>query len=89
MATPTQTADRTADPGSGVAADGAVEIIRTVELTKVYAGTDFTAVDRLDLTIYAGEVFGLLGPNGAGKTTARGCSRRGSFRPRARPTSAR
>ena len=27
------------------------------------------AVDRLDLTIPAGEVFGLLGPNGAGKTT--------------------
>ena len=30
---------------------------------------DFTAVDRLDLTIRRGEVFGLLGPNGAGKTT--------------------
>jgi ABC-2 type transport system ATP-binding protein len=72
MATPTQTADRTAAPGSRVAADGAVEIIRTVELTKIYAGTDFTAVDRLDLTIYAGEVFGLLGPNGAGKTTTAG-----------------
>ena len=28
-----------------------------------------TAVDRLDLQIAAGEVFGLLGPNGAGKTT--------------------
>ena len=30
---------------------------------------DTVAVDRLDLTIPAGEVFGLLGPNGAGKTT--------------------
>jgi ABC-2 type transport system ATP-binding protein len=30
---------------------------------------DTVAVDRLDLQIPAGEVFGLLGPNGAGKTT--------------------
>jgi ABC-2 type transport system ATP-binding protein len=30
---------------------------------------DTVAVDHLDLTIAAGEVFGLLGPNGAGKTT--------------------
>jgi ABC-2 type transport system ATP-binding protein len=29
----------------------------------------FTAVDRVSLTIGAGEVFGLLGPNGSGKTT--------------------
>lgn len=28
------------------------------------------ALDGLNLTVYAGEVFGLLGPNGAGKTTA-------------------
>ncbi len=28
-----------------------------------------TAVDRLDLTVCRGEVYGLLGPNGAGKTT--------------------
>lgn len=30
---------------------------------------DLTAVDRLDLHIERGEVFGFLGPNGAGKTT--------------------
>ncbi len=29
----------------------------------------FTAVDRVSLTVSAGEVFGLLGPNGSGKTT--------------------
>jgi ABC-2 type transport system ATP-binding protein len=48
------------------------EIIRTVQLTKTYAGTDFAAVDRLDLSIRTGEIFGLLGPNGAGKTTTAG-----------------
>ena len=30
---------------------------------------DAVAVDRLDLKVRRGEVFGLLGPNGAGKTT--------------------
>jgi len=45
--------------------DDAVIVAR--RLTKQYG--DFTAVDRLDLTIHRGEVFGLLGPNGAGKTT--------------------
>ncbi len=47
-------------------------IIRTVDLTKVYAGTDFKAVDALDLAVWPGEIFGLLGPNGAGKTTTAG-----------------
>ncbi len=42
-------------------------VIETEELTKVYG--DQTAVDRLSLTIAAGEIFGFLGPNGAGKTT--------------------
>jgi ABC-2 type transport system ATP-binding protein len=48
------------------------EVIRTAALTKVYAGTDFAAVDKLDLTVCGGEIFGLLGPNGAGKTTTAG-----------------
>jgi ABC-2 type transport system ATP-binding protein len=52
--------------------DTAGEVIRTVGLTKVYEGTDFAAVDNLDLTVSAGEIFGLLGPNGAGKTTTAG-----------------
>jgi len=42
-------------------------IIETKDLTKTYDG--FTAVDRLNLRIEEGEVFGFLGPNGAGKTT--------------------
>src|SRR5437879_10327242 len=29
----------------------------------------FTAVNRVSLTVAAGEVFGMLGPNGSGKTT--------------------
>jgi ABC-2 type transport system ATP-binding protein len=48
------------------------EMIRTVALTKVYPGMDFKAVDSLDLSVHAGEIFGLLGPNGAGKTTTAG-----------------
>ncbi len=51
---------------------GSGGIIETVELTKVYAGTDFRAVDGLNLEVEAGEIFGLLGPNGAGKTTTAG-----------------
>jgi ABC-2 type transport system ATP-binding protein len=44
------------------------DVIRTVDLTKVYPG-GVTAVDGLNLTVAEGEIFGLLGPNGAGKTT--------------------
>ena len=42
-------------------------VIWTRGLTKQYG--DLTAVDDLDLEVYAGEIFGLLGQNGAGKTT--------------------
>jgi len=41
--------------------------IETKDLTKQYDGV--TVVDRLNLHVKEGEVFGLLGPNGAGKTT--------------------
>ena len=43
------------------------EVIKTTSLTKKYG--KFTAVDKLDLSIGQGEIFGFLGPNGAGKTT--------------------
>jgi len=42
-------------------------VVETVDLTKVYNGT--TVVDKLNLRIEEGEIFGFLGPNGAGKTT--------------------
>lgn len=42
-------------------------MIEIRDLTKKYG--DFTAVDRLSLTVQRGEIFGFLGPNGAGKTT--------------------
>jgi ABC-2 type transport system ATP-binding protein len=48
------------------------EVIRTESLTKVYPGMDVAAVDRLNLSVHKGEIFGLLGPNGAGKTTTVG-----------------
>lgn len=41
--------------------------ITTHELTKRYGAT--VALDRLELTVREGEVYGYLGPNGAGKTT--------------------
>ncbi|MFC4305633.1 ABC transporter ATP-binding protein [Cohnella boryungensis] len=45
--------------------------IRVENLSKSYAGDQ--AVDRLNLSIGRGEVFGLLGANGAGKSTAIEC----------------
>ncbi|MCW4010841.1 MAG: ABC transporter ATP-binding protein [Candidatus Bathyarchaeota archaeon] len=43
------------------------EFIITEKFTKCYGKV--SAVQDLDLTVYAGEIFGFLGPNGAGKTT--------------------
>jgi ABC-2 type transport system ATP-binding protein len=64
----TVTATEQMPPAQGPSDD----VIRTVELTKVYPHTDFRAVDGLNLTVRTGEIFGLLGPNGAGKTTTAG-----------------
>ena len=44
--------------------------IQTEGLTKRFGGR--VAVDRLDLEVRPGQVFGFLGPNGAGKTTTIG-----------------
>jgi ABC-2 type transport system ATP-binding protein len=44
--------------------------VRTEKLVKRYGKT--VALDGLDLTVEAGEVFGYLGPNGAGKSTTIG-----------------
>jgi ABC-2 type transport system ATP-binding protein len=41
--------------------------IETNQLTRSF--NSLTAVDRLNITVESGEIFGLLGPNGAGKTT--------------------
>jgi ABC-2 type transport system ATP-binding protein len=43
------------------------EMIKTVDLTKSFGNT--IAVDRLNLDIRKGELYGLVGPDGAGKTT--------------------
>ena len=42
-------------------------MIQLKNITKKYS--DFAAVDRLNLSVNKGEVFGFIGPNGAGKTT--------------------
>ena len=56
----TRTASESLSPGETPA-------IRTDGLTRTFGS--FTAVDRLDLEIPTGIVYGLLGPNGAGKST--------------------
>ena len=46
--------------------------LEAISLTKQFrgqGGETITAVDRIDLTIGAGEIVAFLGPNGAGKTT--------------------
>ena len=47
-------------------------ILKTEGLTKVFDtgfGRKVAAVEDLDLSVAAGEIFGFVGPNGAGKTT--------------------
>lgn len=44
-----------------------MDAIKITDLTKRYG--ELVAVDKLNLNIRKGEIFGLLGPNGAGKTT--------------------
>ena len=49
------------------AAPGAKPLIRFRRVAKRFGG--FTAIDGVDLDIFAGEFFALLGPSGCGKTT--------------------
>jgi ABC-2 type transport system ATP-binding protein len=64
------TAPTTFPVGRTIGSDVALSL-RAVR--KVYDGaTPVTAVDGLDLSVAAGELFGLLGPNGAGKSTTVG-----------------
>ena len=51
---------------SGASLDGAAAV-RTEGLVRRFG--EVTAVDGIDLTIPAGEIYGFLGPNGAGKST--------------------
>lgn len=45
-------------------------VLKTHDLTKRYDGKQGTlALDKLNLEVQPGEIFGYLGPNGAGKTT--------------------
>jgi ABC-2 type transport system ATP-binding protein len=67
MSTVQAAANQAAAPG-----DQRELAIHTQDLTKIYPGTDFAAVDKLNLDVKTGEIFGLLGPNGAGKTTTAG-----------------
>ncbi|MFX1311123.1 MAG: ABC transporter ATP-binding protein [Promethearchaeota archaeon] len=49
------------------------KIIETIDLTKIYklrkGKKSIFALNKVNLSINEGEIFGLLGPNGAGKTT--------------------
>ena len=42
-------------------------ILKTNNLTKIYKGV--TVVDKLNITLNKGEIYGFIGKNGAGKTT--------------------
>ena len=43
-------------------------VVETHELTKCFG--EFTALDRLTISLDRGQILGFIGPNGAGKTTA-------------------
>lgn len=48
---------------------GPLELLKAQELGKKYGFSGTWALDRVDLAVKQGEVYGLMGENGAGKTT--------------------
>src|SRR5690554_4361657 len=44
-----------------------MNLLKTTNLTKKFG--KFTALDRVNLEVNSGEIFGFIGPNGAGKST--------------------
>ncbi|MBU6440858.1 MAG: ribosome-associated ATPase/putative transporter RbbA [Betaproteobacteria bacterium] len=47
--------------------EGGAPVVEARELSRRFG--DFTAVDRIDLSVRRGEIFGFIGSNGCGKTT--------------------
>ncbi len=47
--------------------DTSQPVVETKDLTKKYG--EFTALDKLNITLHRGHILGFIGPNGAGKTT--------------------
>jgi ABC-2 type transport system ATP-binding protein len=72
MAKPQVVPDVPATGPGGPGDAGPEAVISAVGLSKTYPKAGGPAVDRLDLLVRRGELFGLLGPNGAGKTTTVG-----------------
>jgi osmoprotectant transport system ATP-binding protein len=64
--------DRPEEYDRGMSTPGADQALSVEfrEATKVYAGSDRPAVDRLSLEVPAGDICVLVGPSGCGKTTA-------------------
>lgn len=60
-------ATQTSTDVHSVASSNRTVVLRCANLVKRF--TDVTAVNGVDMEVFAGECFGLLGPNGAGKTT--------------------
>ncbi len=62
----------TGSPTPGPDGPATTTAIHTEHLTKRFPNASVSAVDKLNLDVADGEIFGLLGPNGAGKTTTVG-----------------
>ncbi len=58
------------EAAAGTAGGGEALSVEFREATKVYAGADRAAVEKLSLEVPAGEICVLVGPSGCGKTTA-------------------